>query len=365
MVEEVKTSQIGTELNVVSGNEFLEVFDPDQPGVELRVRTNKFAVADHSHAASSITSGIIATARLGAGTPSALNFLRGDGVWVPVTATGTGNDDQTAIEVPFTPQGNLISTDVQAALVELDTEKAPLSHTHLADDVTGLDTRISDIIAQNPYGGDATTEDFTKLSQIDASAVEINRLVGVTSPVQQPIDSKAPNSHTHNMTTLEATPYRLFYSGSDGKVTQLPFGASNTYFRSNGIEAAPSFNVPPEEIAVALFGTNEAVLVGNGVHMIPIPVSLNAKKVLDVRGIVYDQGVTGSTDIQIRRRRNGASVNVLSTPVTISAEYHAADGVIDAANQGLITDDVLLVDITAVHTTTPPNGLSVVITCGI
>jgi hypothetical protein len=361
---DVRISGFGVELNVVSGNEFLEVFDPDQPGVELRVRTNKFAPADHGHPASSITSGVMAPARLGAGTPSALNFLRGDGVWVPVTATGAGNDDQTAIEVPFTPQGNLISTDVQAALVELDTEKTGVGHGHAPEDITGLDSFVADLIQQNPYGGDATTEDFTKLSQIDATAAEINRLVGVTGPLQQAIDSKAPNSHTHNVTVLDATPHSLFYSGGDGKVTQLPLGGSDTYLRGNGPSVAPSFNVPPEEIAVALFATNEAVLVGNGVYMIPIPVSLNAKNVLAVRAVVYDQGVTGSTDIQIRRRRNGASVNVLSTPVTIGAEYQAADGVIDAANQGLITGDALLIDVTAVHAT-PPNGLSVVITCGI
>lgn len=40
-----------------------------------------------------------------------------------VSGGGGGSDDQTAAEVPFTPAGNLASTDVQAALEELDSEK--------------------------------------------------------------------------------------------------------------------------------------------------------------------------------------------------------------------------------------------------
>jgi hypothetical protein len=48
----------------------------------------------------------------------------------------------TAADVDFTPAGNLASTDVQAALEELDAEKAPLSHTHAIADVTGLQAEL-------------------------------------------------------------------------------------------------------------------------------------------------------------------------------------------------------------------------------
>lgn len=44
--------------------------------------------------------------------------------------------DIDAADVDFTPTGNIAAVTVQAAIAELDTEKAPVSHTHVIANVT-------------------------------------------------------------------------------------------------------------------------------------------------------------------------------------------------------------------------------------
>ncbi|MBK9388633.1 MAG: hypothetical protein IPN68_00045 [Bacteroidetes bacterium] len=51
------------------------------------------------------------------------------------TDLGAQTDDQTAAEVSFTPGGNLISTDVQAALLELDADKLALAGGTMTGDI--------------------------------------------------------------------------------------------------------------------------------------------------------------------------------------------------------------------------------------
>jgi hypothetical protein len=84
---------------------------------------------------------------------------------------GGGADDQTAAEVPFTPAGSIAATDVQAAIVELDTEKAPVSHSHSGADITSgtvAEARIDAAIARDS---------------------EVSAAIAALSTVYQPLDS--------------------------------------------------------------------------------------------------------------------------------------------------------------------------------
>lgn len=54
-----------------------------------------FALASHTHAASDIASGTIATARLGSGTANSTTYLRGDQTWAAVTAGISGSTGAT------------------------------------------------------------------------------------------------------------------------------------------------------------------------------------------------------------------------------------------------------------------------------
>lgn len=84
---------------------------------------------------------------------------------------GGGDDDQTAAEVPFTPAGNLSSTNVQDALEELDAEKAAVSHSHSGADITSgtvAEARIDAAIARDS---------------------EVSAAISALSSVYQPLDS--------------------------------------------------------------------------------------------------------------------------------------------------------------------------------
>lgn len=52
----------------------------------------------HTHAASDIASGVIATSRLGTGSPGAGNFLRGDGTWNAPVGGGSDTHGQTTVD---------------------------------------------------------------------------------------------------------------------------------------------------------------------------------------------------------------------------------------------------------------------------
>ena len=88
--------------------------------------TSAKADASHTHAASDIVSGTIATARLGSGTANSTTYLRGDGTWA--TPAGGGGGSVTSVDIsggtgisasggPITGSGTLsvtLSANLQA-----------------------------------------------------------------------------------------------------------------------------------------------------------------------------------------------------------------------------------------------------------
>jgi hypothetical protein len=56
------------------------------------------AALSHTHSAQDLTSGTVATARLGSGTASAATFLRGDGQWESVISTSIDGGTATTVD---------------------------------------------------------------------------------------------------------------------------------------------------------------------------------------------------------------------------------------------------------------------------
>lgn len=92
----------------------------------------------HTHAAADIVSGIIAVARLGSGSPSSANWLRGDGAWTAIaqgdvtglTAALTAKADASALTTHTSDTGNphgVTKTQVSLGSVD-DVQQLPLSY---------------------------------------------------------------------------------------------------------------------------------------------------------------------------------------------------------------------------------------------
>ena len=116
--------------------------------------------------------------------------------------------------------------------------------------------------------------------------------------------------------------------------------------------------------SINVFQDNVDVKTGDGTVPVLIPYDMAFWNLIDAVASVDEQGSTGTTDIQLRRVRSGSSVDMLSTKITIGAEYYARDGVINTSNADVFTGDKIYVDVDAVHST-PPKGLTVTLTFGV
>ena len=112
-----------------------------------------------------------------------------------------------------------------------------------------------------------------------------------------------------------------------------------------------------KEVAWHIVDSDTAVATGNGVQAFTVPASMASMDLVDAVCSVHTQGVTGTTDVQFRRRRAGSDVDMLTTKITIAAEYYASDESINATNDDINTGDQIYIDVDAVHSGTAPNGL--------
>lgn len=96
------------------------------------------------------------------------------------------------------------------------------------------------------------------------------------------------------------------------------------------------------------------VATGDGQFYIHIPSNMNGMDLVEVHAEVITAGTTGTMDIQIRNVTQ--TQDMLSTKITIDttetgSDTAAAPAVIDTTKDDVATNDLLAIDIDAVHTT--------------
>lgn len=120
-----------------------------------------------------------------------------------------------------------------------------------------------------------------------------------------------------------------------------------------------------KEMTVNIYDIGTDVDTTAGLRSVTIPPSLDGWNVVDMVVSVHTLGTsTGAETItsNLTRRRAGADASCFSTPVSLDkTEYFAADGVVDAANDDMLTGDMLMPTIANSLDTTDATGCSVTI----
>lgn len=251
----------------------------------------------------------------------------------------------------LTLNGNAITSDLASALtitanagqavtiegISIDggvvTGASSVSSTGFTGDVTG-----------NCSGTAATVTGATQ-----ASITTCTNLTTVGTVVTGDVDAVVSAANLTTAGKVELATVAETTTGTDATRAVTPDGLAGSIYGQ-------------KDFCIVTFGATTAISTGNGTVGFAVPATLNGMDITAVIATVDDKGITGTTDVQVRRTRGGADADVLSTKVTIGDEWFAADGVINISNDDLLTGDIIYVDVDAIHSGTAPNGLSVTIT---
>jgi len=120
-------------------------------------------------------------------------------------------------------------------------------------------------------------------------------------------------------------------------------------------------NVPGTAVIQVVAGATNLV-IGNGASYFTVPPSLSGFDLTDVHARVVTAGTGSAVSIQIHNVTD--AVDMLSTPITIDATETGSDTAatppgISAGAAGVATNDLIRIDIDAVGSGTPAQGLVV------
>lgn len=155
--------------------------------------------------------------KLDAGTSGHVLKTQGAGAnpqWA--AESGGGTDDQTAAEVALTPVGDVAATDVQAAVQELDDEKASKANPEFTGTATfgdGSGPMILNFpqgLVTTNGGNDVKWTNWAPLLNKSNAVFEADVHVGNTN-VAGAIAGKSESNHTHTKSTLPAAAFEMVF----------------------------------------------------------------------------------------------------------------------------------------------------------
>jgi hypothetical protein len=150
----------------------------------------------------------------------------------------------TAAGIPFAPTGNIASATVQAAIAEVDAEKAKLVHTHLAADITDLGTALTGNVKYDGVQSLTAGQKTQALSNIGAQPAGSYQVTLGYTPVNKAGDSMTGALiTTGNLTGYDVRANRTattgyFYFGTGGNY----IGFDGTNFTSTNWLISPNGN---------------------------------------------------------------------------------------------------------------------------
>lgn len=267
------------------------------------------------------------------------------------------SDAHDASAISSVPAGGLAATDVQAALNELDTEKVPIVRTITAGD--GLS------------GGGDLSADRSFAVNVDDASIEINsdtlrvKATGVGSAHLSSEIITTINDHSwrherlgpdeillDNLGTPEDNTDLNATTGRHGLLPKLS-GSSAQYLDGTG-----AFTVPPGtgdggggsiRLQATVVPLAQMVTVGDDKNRFFVSDDFGGMNLIDADASKLISGGGGTLTLQIRNVTAG-DVNMLSTPITIDPNEFNSYGasvapVIDLANDGVVTGDLIAFDV--------------------